>query len=110
MAAWIPVIIASVAAIGGIFGTWLTGRMQQAKTDAEATSVLTGIALQLVQPLQVKMEEMQREIQRMERKIVRLEEENALLHKWAQLLFSQVLETGQDPIPFERVQYLNKKD
>ena len=109
MGEWVPAIVAIVAAVGAVIGSWLTSRVQKSKADAEATSVLTGIALQLVKPLQGKMEEMQAELDRMERKIRRLEEENALLHKWAQLLFSQVLEAGQDPISFERVRGLEGK-
>lgn len=110
MGPWIPAIVALIAAAGGIVGTWLTGRSQRTKNDADATSVLTGIALQLVRPLQDKLDSLQEEMDRMERKIRRLEEENALLHKWAQMLFSQVVETGNDPISFERVRKLEGRD
>lgn len=107
MTEWIPAIVAAVAATGGIVGTWLTGRTQRAKTDAEATSVLTNIALKLVEPLQDKLSEMEGEITRMERKIMRLEHENALLHRWSQLLFTQVIEAGHDPYTFEYVKRLS---
>lgn len=96
-----PIIVAVIVAAGGIFGSWLTVRAGRTKNSAEATSVLTGIAMSLISPLQRKQEEMDKEIARMERKIAHLEKENALLHKWAQLLYSQVVETGLDPIPFE---------
>lgn len=103
---WIPAIVAVVVAVGGIFGTWITARSQRQKTDADATSVLTSVALQLIEPLQLRVSEMEAEIGRMERKILNLEKENALLHKWAQLLYTQVVETGHDPISFERVRNL----
>ena len=107
---WAPILVATVVAVGGIVGSWLTVRSGKEKNSAEATSVLTEIAMSLVEPLQVKQREMEAELARMERKIVLLERENALLHKWAQLLFSQVIEAGSDPISFERVERLEARE
>lgn len=107
MTEWIPAIVAAVAAAGGIIGTLVTAKTQRTRTDAEASSVLTDIALKLVEPLQGKVAEMEGELMRMERKISLLEKENALLHRWSQLLFTQVVEAGHDPYTFEYVRKLS---
>ena len=105
---YVPILVAAVVAAGGIIGSWLTIRSGRAKNSAEATSVLTTIAMSLVEPLQKNQEEMKKELARMERKIAHLEKENALLHKWSQLLYSQVVEIGYDPISFEFVRKLER--
>lgn len=98
------------AAIAAIVGSWITVRAGRKKNDADAAKTLTDIAMGFVNPLQNSIQEMKKEMARMERKIKRLEDENALLHKWSQLLFTQVIEAGHDPITFDRVKYLENGD
>jgi hypothetical protein len=73
---------------------------------ADATETLTKISLSLVEPLQERIEVLEDHSEKQDQKIAALEKENRSLHRWSQVLFSQVMEAGKDPIPFETIQAL----
>lgn len=101
--AYVAVLISFITAAATIVGAYLTVRAARRKNEADATDTLTKIALSLVEPLQTKLAEMQTELQRVEGEVDALKKENAQLHKWAQLLFSQVVEHGGEPYSFDWV-------
>jgi len=103
---YIPIIVSIVAALGTVLVAYLTVRAGKRKTAAEATQTLTDIAMGLVTPLKEQIDELTEELHNVEAEVSALKKENKLLHRWAQLLYSQVLESGHDPISFERVQRL----
>lgn len=100
-------LIPAIAGIVAAATSWLTVRASRKKTAADASEVLTGIAVGLVTPLEEQVDKLQKELCDLEQEVKALKKENKLLHRWAQLLYSQVLETGNDPISFERVHKLD---
>jgi hypothetical protein len=117
MEQYIPVII---VLIGGPLVTYITIRAARPKVQADASDTLNRISLSLVEPLEKKIAKQAREnkarIEALEVhsgeqdvKIAALERENKELHTWAQILHSQVVEGGGDPIGFDTVQKMGKK-
>ena len=106
---YIPILISVIAALATVGASWLTVRVGRKKADADAVETLTDVALSLVKPLKVEIEILKEKQAELMKKIVPLEEENAILHRWSQLLFSQVVEAGQEPIPFSQVKYWEKE-
>jgi hypothetical protein len=100
---YVGIVISIVTALATVGAAWLTVRAGKKKTETEATQTLTQIALSLVEPLKAEMEELRIEMVVLETEIDALKKENLLLHRWAQLLFTQVSDLGQDPIRFDEV-------
>ena len=98
MTDYIPVLVALIA---GPLAVLVTVYFSRDKVRADASKTLTDISLSLVEPQQRALDRMQVEITELKTKVRRLESENRALHTWAQLLFSQVVEAGHEPIPFE---------
>lgn len=96
---YLPIVVPVFAAIAAILGSWLTVRAGKKKAGADAAETLTDIALSLVEPLKIELEELKIEVGLLKR-------ENEVLHKWAQLLFSQVIEEGGEPVSFDQVKKL----
>ena len=109
-AEYIQVLVPVAVVIAGVLTSWLTVRASKKKDAAAATQTLTDIAMGLVTPLKEQISELQEEMVSLEKEVANLKKENKLLHRWAQLLYSQVLEAGHDPISFERVQKLEQDE
>ena len=103
MEAYIPVVL---VLFGAPLVTWLTIRASRPKVKADASDTLTKISLSLVEPLQERITTLETHMEEQDKKIDALEAENKSLHRWSQVLFSQVVEAGADPIPFETIQAL----
>ena len=103
MSEYIPVVVALIASP---FVAWITVRASRPKVKADATRVLTDVSLSLLAPLQERIDLLEEHAEKNEMRISFLERENKTLHRWAQVLFSQVLEAGKEPIPFETIQKL----
>jgi len=88
---------------------WITIRVGKEKTEADAAETFTDIALSLVQPLKAEIDGLKKELIHMDKEIGLLKKENEILHRWSQLLFSQVVESGGDPIGFDQVQKWSEK-
>ncbi len=100
---YIPVVIALIASP---LVAWITVRASRPKVKADATQVLTDVSLSLLEPLQERIEELERHATRNEQRIGELERENRALHRWAQILFTQVIEHGGEPVTFDYVKRL----
>jgi hypothetical protein len=107
-AAW---VVAVLAPLLSFLAAYLTIRANRDKVSAEANHVMVDTATSLIRPLKQELDELRRKvgaqattIASLEAKVAELRHENSLLHRWSQLLFSQVVESGVlDPIPFEQV-------
>jgi hypothetical protein len=108
MSALVPIIVSVVAALAAIIGSILTVRAGKKKTEAEAAETLTNVALSLIHPLEETINDLKAAVALQGKEIELLKRENKLLHRWSQLLYSQVVEAGHDPIPFEKVQRMGK--
>ena len=100
---YIPIIVSVVAALGTVLVAFLTVRAGKKKTAAEATATITDTAMSLLAPLNARIDELETHQAKLEKEVANLKKENKLLHRWAQLLYSQVVEAGADPYPFEWV-------
>ena len=103
---YIPVIIALIASP---LVAWITVRASRPKVKADATRVLTDVSLSLVEPLQKSVERLKKRLDQNEKRIGELERENRALHRWAQILFTQVIEHGGEPVSFDYVKGLDKE-
>jgi len=92
------------ALVVAVITVWAVRR----KNAADVAKQLTDIAMGLIEPLEEQVADLKKEQAHMEREIGQLKAENELLHKWSQLLFSQVVESGGEPISFEQVRKLVK--
>ena len=97
-------IVATLAGITSIIVAIITTWAMRRKNAADVASQLTDMALSLIEPLQEEIDALKKEQSHLDTEVVKLKAENALLHRWSQLLFSQVVELGSDPIPFAQVQ------
>jgi sensor domain CHASE-containing protein len=105
---YLPLLIAAISGVVSIITATLVVRASKKKVAADATATLTTIALSLVEPLKAEIDELKKEYKELEADVTNLKAENAILHRWSQLLFSQVVELGSDPIPFEQVKAWEK--
>jgi len=96
-------IVATLAGITSIIVAIITTWAMRRKNAADVASQLTDIALSLIEPLQEEIDALKKEYTELQVEMGKLKSENALLHKWSQLLFSQVVESGGEPISFEQV-------
>jgi len=97
-------VIATMSGITAVVVALVTSWVARRKDKADVAKQLTDIALSLIDPLQEEIDDLKKEQKLLDREVVKLKAENELLHRWSQLLFSQVVELGSDPIPFDRVQ------
>ena len=100
---YLPLLIAAFSGVVSVVTAFLVTRASKKKVAADATATLTGIALSLVAPLKFEIDALKEELSGVEDEIKKLKVENEMLHRWSQLLFSQVVESGGDPISFEQV-------
>lgn len=98
MGEYIPVLVALIA---GPLAVLVTVYFSRDKVRADASKTLTDISLSLIEPQKRRIGDLERKIMDMEKQIGQLEAENEALHTWAQLLFTQVVEAGDTPIPFD---------
>ena len=105
MTDYLPVIVALIASP---LVAWITVRASRPKVKADATRVLTDVSLSLVEPLQERIVQLEEREDKNELRISFLERENRVLHRWAQILFTQVIEAGGIPVSFEHVQGLEE--
>lgn len=94
------IIVAIIGVTGVVVGAVITGYYQKRKTFAEAENDLAEAnekirqtVMALIQPLKVRIDELECEV-----KI--LKDENADLKTWAEALVSQIKQLGKEPIPF----------
>jgi hypothetical protein len=106
----IEVLIAAAAVVISPIVAWITIRMTRPKLRAEASEVLTDVSLSLIEPLRARIAELENRDVEKGCRIDSLERENRVLHRWAQVLFSQVVESGNTPISFEEIRRLNGND
>jgi hypothetical protein len=107
----IAIALALAAPFLSFLAAYLTIRSNREKVSAEANRVMVKTAMGLIDPLRAELEELRGKLRvqadtivRLQEKVAELQHENSLLHKWSQLLFSQVVESGvMNPIPFEQV-------
>jgi hypothetical protein len=99
----VPIVVAVVAAVSAIVGSWLTTRAARKQSEASAAETFTDTALSLIAPLRTQLAELQALVAKQGLEIEFLKKENELLHRWAQLLYTQVLEAGGEPYSFEWV-------
>lgn len=104
---YIPVVIAIIA---GPAVAFVTARMSRPKVVADAAKTYTDISLSLVEPQKRRIRDLEAHMTICELRIKKLERENRALHVWSKLLFSQVLEAGAEPIPFDAVALLEGDD
>ena len=110
MSEYIPIIIALIA---GPVVAYITARLSRPKvradaalSEAEASSVYTETALKLIEPLKRQIEELQRDLALVRAELSELRDENNALHRWAKLLYTQVIEAGETPYTFEESERL----
>lgn len=106
MGNYVPVLVAAGVSIVTALVTVLASRP---KVRADVTKTLTDISLSLVEPQAARIDVLQTKVAELTCDIKKLYEENRSLHKWSQLLFSQVIEHGGDPISFDRSEQLRKE-
>jgi len=102
---YIPVVVALIASP---LVAWITVRASRPKVKADASETLTAISLSLLEPLQERIEELERHAEVNEDRIAKLEKENRALHRWAQILHAQVIEAGGEPIQFDAIKKLGE--
>ena len=103
-------LVATFAGVTSIIVAVITTWALRRKNAADAAKQLTEIALSLINPLQEEIDDLKKEQAYLEAEICKLKAENEMLHRWSQLLFSQVVESGDDPISFEQVQNWVKRE
>jgi sensor domain CHASE-containing protein len=101
---YLPLLIAAISGAVSVLTALLVVRASKKRVAADATETLTNIALSLVAPLKAEIDELKKEYDELEDAVSKLKAENELLHRWSQLLFSQVVESGGEPIGFDQVQ------
>ena len=106
---YLPLLIAAFSGVVSVVTAFLVTRASKKKVAADATATLTGIALSLVEPLKFEIDALKEELSGVEDEIKKLKVENEILHRWSQLLFSQVVESGGEPISFDQAQKLAGK-
>ena len=99
----IPVLVSLIAAAATVGVSWLTVRVGKQKQEADAAETFTDIALSLITPLTERICVLEETVLEQTKEIELLKKENQILHRWSQLLFSQVVESGVEPISFEQV-------
>ena len=109
---YVPIIIAIIAYPAVAL---ITAYFSKNKVASDATKTLTDISLSLVEPQKRQIADLHRQIAEMkadfeerfatvETELAAVEHENEALHTWAKLLFAQIVEAGQEPIPFTFVE------
>lgn len=92
--------IIGLLTVGGVY---LTLKVNRPKIQAERTGIITKSALSLLDPLNKRIDKLEK-IQRVNQERIKdLEDETARLRLWAQMLWRQVLDLGGQPVPFETV-------
>ena len=97
-------VIATFAGITSLLVALITSFAMRKKTSADVAKQLTDIAMSLIDPLQEEVDGLKKDQRKLEDEIMKLKAENEVLHRWSQVLFSQVVESGGDPVSFEQVQ------
>ena len=101
-------LVATMSGITAIFVAMMTSWVARRRGKADTAKQLTDIALSLIQPMEEEIGDLKKELRHLDREVVKLKAENQMLHRWSQLLFSQVVELGSDPIPLSRAQELSE--
>ncbi len=104
MEAYIPVVL---VLLGAPLVTWLTIRASRPKIQAESTEILNRVSTKLVLRLETRLEKMEKHQAEQDSEIAALKRENVTLHRWAQVLFTQVVEAGGEPVIFETIRKLD---
>lgn len=104
---YIPVLIAIIA---GPTVAFVTARVSRPKVVADAAKTYTDISLSLVEPQKRRIRDLEDHMASCELRIKKLERENRALHVWSKLLYTQVVEAGVDPIPFDATVFLEGED
>ncbi len=91
-------------ALIALFGTWLTLRVNRPKVLAERESIVTAAALSLIEPLEKRIDDLERSEALTEDRIKELEYEAKLLRLWAMALYRQVDHMGGEPINFDQIE------
>ena len=94
-------IITAIVGIAAVVGPILAAgaRRTEAQTDKDRTTVDTALAL--IEPLQERVTALELELQREIK-------ERRLMYRWALALRAQVIDSGVDPITFERIVQLEE--
>lgn len=90
--------------VGGV--AVYTARALRRKYDGEGAASLSAAVADLIGPLRKELHEVRVELEAEKKARQELTREVRLIEQWAKLLFTQVLESGGEPIPFERVREL----
>jgi len=92
-AAWVPVIVATLAFVGAVVATWLKDRNNPATQAVLAANSVTAQMQMFIAPLQARIAESEKRIGELTVKVTQLEDYVATLQ-------DQIRELGAEPIPF----------
>ena len=98
MADWVQYVVAIIVAIIASGGGYLLFRSQRRSNQANASSKLTGAAMDMVERWQVRIEKLEVKVEYLSDRIKVLEEENYRLRQGIGRLEGQLMSLGQIPI------------
>lgn len=110
---WLPMVLSG----GSLVGVFYMLKAQKRNVEADTSEVLSRAASGLTGSYEAALDRavvergklendvagLVRKVKRIEDEVAVLRAENAKLHRWAKLLWAQVVESGNDPVPFEVV-------
>ena len=96
-------VLVIIAAAVSLATALITVAASRPEVRADVTQTLTDISLSLIQPQADRIDALNVKVTELTGQVCRLETENRGLHKWSQILFSQVVEHGGNPVPFKEV-------
>ncbi len=88
---------ASIAALITAVATYVKGRSERAKLDADREETMTRAAISLIAPLKLRLDQQAARITELEAQVAALQRENAELHEGVRVLCSQLSSLGQEP-------------
>lgn len=115
MELWASILASVTVALLSGGGAWYAARAVNKKAPAEIITALSEGAVNLVDPLNQRIDSMEDELkaikaerQECQAQILRLEGENNLLLRWANVLIEQVIKNGGVPVLLEDIRRLDK--
>lgn len=104
---WAQLAVTLTIGLLTVSGSYAAVRVSRKTARTQETDVVTEAALSLVEPLKLRITELEEHVARLEDKLDKADKERTQLHRWALTLTGQLHGAGIEPISFEQIRYLD---